>query len=187
MKFGFFAAAAALALSLSAATDYSKMAEATADKAGDAPLGTAWHAQHLAEVNEATADDALAAFVQSRDDAVKLLSRAKGDYSTDPLSAVRIAAVTQYVMVNADKRWYEFWKTSRSRERAVWTDAIVLALEIAPDEGTAIFLLDQLRWCGRAEQSAAVEKAIANFGKSSHVAQFAAQVLRELRRECPGL
>ena len=47
MKYTLLAAIAALGLSLVAATDYTKIGAATADAAGDAPLGTAWHAQHI--------------------------------------------------------------------------------------------------------------------------------------------
>lgn len=186
MKLGLFAAAAALAASLCAATDYSKIGVATADAEGDAPLGTAWHAQHMEEVNEATTDDALAAFVDSGEAADELLSRIKPGYQTDPLDAIRIGAVTQYVMANAGAKWYEFWKSSRSGERAVWVGALVKALSAAKDEYVAIFLLDQLRWCADEGKVEAIKGAAAHLD-SKNVATLLAQVVRELKRECPGL
>ena len=186
MKYTLLAAIAALGLSLVAATDYTKIGAATADAAGDAPLGTAWHAQHIEEVNEATADDALEAFVDAETAAAELLSRIKPGYQTDPLDAIRIGAVTQYVMANAGAKWYEFWKSSRSGERAIWVGALVKALSGAKDEYVAIFLLDQLRWCADEGKVDAIRAAAAHLD-SKNVVSLLEQVVRELKRECPGL
>lgn len=186
MKHLLVAAIAAFAMSLSAATDYSKIATESTGEENAAPLGTAWHAQHIEEVNEATTDDALEAFVDSETAAAELLSRIKPGYQTDPLDAIRIGAVTQYVMANAGAKWYEFWKSSRSGERAIWVGALVKALSGAKDEYVAIFLLDQLRWCADEGNVDAIKAAAAHHD-SKNVASLLAQVVRELKRECPGL
>ena len=157
-------------------TDYRKMALGEPDEPGAAPLCTRWHAAHRDEVASATAEAALAAFVASPEAARGLLARAKGGYQTDPLDAIRIASVTQYVMASP----------SRAAARRLWTEALMAAGEAAKDESLVLFLVDQFRWCGFAEQA---DEAAGRFNRVNSIAVngLVAQLRRELRREVPGL
>ena len=96
----------------------------------------------------------------------------KPAYATDPMAATRIAAVTQLVMCpKCDKA---------PAGRAVWTAALIKAAEASTDSYRTMFLLDQLRWCGKPEQADRI-LMIGAKAKDPAVKEFAAWTVRELR------
>jgi hypothetical protein len=132
-----------------------------------------------------TSDEALAAVVADKASAMALLGKIKGAYLTDAMIATRAAAVSQYVMIGSDAAWYEFWRTSRQRERDVWTEALIATARSAEDSYVKQFCLDQLRWCGRFSQAAQV-RDIGSASSSREVKDFADVVARELE-SCPSV
>lgn len=185
MKFLLSFLACVVASSLVAATDYEKLGAANVVvDTNAAPIGTSWHAQNLAAVNAATSDDALAVYVKDDAAAAALLEKVRGGYQTDPLTAVIIAAVTQYVMVDADSSWYEFWREHRRQERRIWArslmKAAILSVKTKDDSLKTLFYLDQLRWCGFRGQAVRLW-SLSQAGACPMVSAFAAQVAKELK------
>lgn len=154
-----------------------------AAKAVEAPTGAEWHNANGKKLAAETSDEALAAVVADSESARVLLAEVKGAYRTDPMVASKIAAVSQYVMIGADAAWYEFWRTSRSSERDIWSEALLCTAKNAKDAYVRQFCLDQLRWCGKCSQSAKVREIAASDG-SKEVKDFARMVARELDN-CP--
>ena len=136
------------------------------------PSAVAWQNANNAALEAAMKPQALAAYVQSAAAADALLAEVKPAYQTDPMAATRIAAVTQLVMCpKCDKA---------PAGRAVWTAALIKAAEASSDSYRTMFLLDQLRWCGKPEQADRV-LAIGAKAKDPCVTEFAAWTARELR------
>jgi hypothetical protein len=152
-------------------------------KAVEAPTGAEWHNANDKKLAAETSDEALAAVVADSQSAKKLLAKVKGAYKTDPMIASKIAAVSQYVMIGADAAWYEFWRTSRSSERDIWSEALLSVAKNAKDAYVQQFCLDQLRWCGKCSQAAKVRE-IAASAEAREVKDFARMVARELEN-CP--
>ena len=136
------------------------------------PNAVAWQNANDAALEAAMKPQALAAYVQSAAAADALLAEVKPAYQTDPMAATRIAAVTQLVMCpKCDKA---------PAGRAVWTAALIKAAEASTDSYRTMFLLDQLRWCGKPEQADRI-LMIGAKAKDPAVKEFAAWTVRELR------
>ena len=136
------------------------------------PSAVAWQNANDAALEAAMKPQALAAYVRSAAAADALLAEVKSAYQTDPMAATRIAAVTQLVMCpKCDKA---------PAGRAIWTAALIKAAEASSDSYRTMFLLDQLRWCGKPEQADRI-LAIGAKAKDPGVKEFAAWTVRELR------
>ena len=115
------------------------------------PMAVEWQNANDKAIVEATSDDTLATFVKDVAAAKALLAQVKPNYSTDPLAAVQIAAVSQYVM-RTEPSWWEFWTWFGDSPRDVWTAALVEMRDAASDPYVKAFMRDQLVWCGTCEQ-----------------------------------
>ena len=171
--------AAILAATAAWATNYEKLGN-IADETDDnvAPISSAWQKEHAAELAAATAPEAIAAYVASREAADRLLDGVKTAYETDPLVAFRIAEVARYVMTEPETSWYKFWGSSRRAERELWTNALLDRARWTSDEYVKIFCIEQLRWCAFPEQADAVRTI--GEGCEKCVRDFAAQVAGEI-------
>ena len=168
-KMMFAMAAAALAVGCVTKDPYDIRPEGEDD---GVPTAVAWQNANDAALETAMKPQVLAAYVQSAAAADALLAEAKPAYRTDPMVATRIAAVTQLVMCpKCDKA---------PAGRAVWTAALIKAAGASTDSYRTMFLLDQLRWCGKPEQADRV-LAIGAKAKDPAVKEFAAWTVRELR------
>ena len=168
-KMMFAMAAAALAVGCVTKDPYDIRPEGEDD---GVPTAVAWQNANDAALEAAMKPQVLAAYVQSAAAADALLAEAKPAYRTDPMAATRIAAVTQLVMCpKCDKA---------PAGRAVWTAALIKAAGASTDSYRTMFLLDQLRWCGKPEQADRV-LAIGAKAKDPAVKEFAAWIVRELR------
>ena len=168
-KMMFAMAAAALAVGCITKDPYDIRPEGEDD---GVPTAVAWQNANDAALEAAMKPQVLAAYVQSAAAADALLAEAKPAYRTDPMVATRIAAVTQLVMCpKCDKA---------PAGRAVWTAALIKAAGASTDSYRTMFLLDQLRWCGKPEQADRV-LAIGAKAKDPAVKEFAAWTVRELR------
>ena len=168
-KMMFAMAAAALAVGCVTKDPYDIRPEGEDD---GVPTAVAWQNANDAALEAAMKPQVLAAYVQSAAAADALLAEAKPAYRTDPMVATRIAAVTQLVMCpKCDKA---------PAGRAVWTAALIKAAGASTDSYRTMFLLDQLRWCGKPEQADRV-LAIGEKAKDPAVKEFAAWTVRELR------
>jgi len=137
------------------------------------PMAYEWQSAHESETAEATSCAAIAAILGSDAAIAELLAAVKPDYGTDPLVAMKIAAASQLSMcTKCDKA---------PACRARWCAALADAAKRAPDAYRKMFYLDQLRWCGRAEDAPAV-RAIADSSDDAAVRDFAALVLREIAK-----
>ncbi len=135
-------------------------------KAG--PTSVEWEAKHAAELTAEVTDAKIAALLQGGETAVSaLLAEVRPNYQTDPLKACLIAAVSQSVMA------------ANGAQRALWTKALLKAAEGAKEVDVKCYFLDQLRWCGSADQAAEVERIAAASG-SDAVKQFAKMVALEI-------
>ena len=150
-----------------------------AEKALSAPTAVEWQNANDARLASETSDAALAAAVSDEASAKALLAKLKGAYSTDPMTASTVAAVSQYVMIGADAAWYEFWRESRPKARDIWSQALIETAKASADAYVKQFCLDQLRWCGKPSQSVQV-KEIAGTSSAKEVKDFADMVAREL-------
>ena len=92
--------------------------------------------------------EALEEILDDDDRIEALLAKVKPNYGTDAMDAARIAAISQYVMENADVSWWEFWRDDRDDARRVWAKAVLAAASRSSDDYVICFYLDQLRWCG---------------------------------------
>ena len=175
---------AALAAAAAMATNYEQLGK-IAESYGDdvAPISSTWQKEHEAELAAATAPEAVAACVASRDAAKALLECVKTAYETDPLVAFRIAEVTRYVMLEPEPSWYRFWSSSRRAERELWTEALLDRARWTADEYVKIFCIEQLRWCAFPEQADAVRSLGEDCEKG--VRDFAAQIAGELKKNVP--
>ena len=142
------------------------------------PMAVEWQGANRAALETETSDAKLAEFVKDAESARALLSKVMPAYATDPLAAVQIAAVSQYVM-RAEPSWWEFWAWFSDSPRQVWTAALLDAATASDNSYRTEFMLDQLRWCGYPEQAKAV-RAIGKAAKCKAVRDFAFMVAREL-------
>ncbi|MGN0855481.1 MAG: hypothetical protein ACI4R9_08180 [Kiritimatiellia bacterium] len=137
------------------------------------PLAVNWQAAHRAEVAEATKPATLAGFLASDAAAGELLAKVKEAYTTDPLVMTQIGAISQMVMCPKCPK--------APHNRAKWTAALLAAAKGAPDAYRRMFFLDQLRWCGHADEADAV-RAIGKAAGDQAVAEFAEMVATEIAR-----
>ena len=162
------------------AADPNPYASYTSARASDAkfPMAVEWHNANRSSIESETSADTLAEFTKSGENAKALLAKVKKAYDTDPMVAVQIAAVSQYVMT-AEPSWWEFWSWFSDSPRCVWSSALLDAAASAPDTYLAEYYLDQLRWCGYPEQAAKVLE-IGKSAKCKVLKQFAKMVAEEL-------
>lgn len=137
------------------------------------PLTVNWQDDHKAEVAEATKPETLAKFLESDLSAGKLLAEVKEAYKTDPIVMMQIASISQLVMCPKCPK--------APKNRAKWTAALLAAAKDAPDAYRKMFFLDQLRWCGHADEASAVRK-IGKASKDKAVVDFAEQVAKEIAK-----
>lgn len=137
------------------------------------PLTVNWQDAHKAEVAEATKPETLAKFLESDLSAGKLLAEVKEAYKTEPIVMMQIASISQMVMCPKCPK--------APKLRAKWTTALLVAAKDAPDSYRALFYLDQLRWCGHADEADAVRK-IGKASKDKAVKDFAEQVALEISK-----
>ena len=141
-----------------------------------------WQNTNDATLTEVTGPEVLETFVRNEEAAASLLAEVKPAYATDPLRAVQIAAVSQFVM--QDDCWcrkvFLFWTQTHDEQRRIWTKALLTAAKRATDPYVQVFLLDQLRWCGYPCQAPEVSVFRAATDKS--VASMAEMVAKELSR-----
>ncbi len=100
--------------------------------------------------------------------AAKLLAEVKPDFQTDPMKACLIAGVSQSVMCRQNAPY-----------RSLWTKALLDAAAKAKTPDVVGYCLDQLRWCGTADQADAVLK-IADAQSDAEVKKFAKMVAAEI-------
>jgi hypothetical protein len=143
------------------------------------PMAIEWHLSDRAAIDRATAPEALEAVLSDEKAIGALLSGIKPGYATDAMTAVRIAAVSQYVMEGADVAWWEFWRDDRSCLRKRWARALLNAAVSSKDDYVAVYCLDQLRWCGLECQAPCVSGFAAK-SKSKAVRDMAAMVIDQI-------
>ncbi len=129
----------------------------------------------------ATSDEAVAAVAGDAEKMRELLAKVATNYSTDPVAACQIAAVSVWVMENAGKPWYAFWRSSREDERSGWVDALLSAANASNDEYVVSYLLDQVRWCGSPADAQRVREIGAAKSSFVHIREVTALVADELQ------
>ena len=118
-----------------------------AAKAAVAPTAVEWQNKNNAQLEAATADEVLAAFVVDAAAADALLAKIGPAYAGDPLVLTQIAAVTQWTML--PDPWYcLFWDGPHAAGRAVWTDALTRKIAQEKDGYIRTFCRQQLDLCG---------------------------------------
>ena len=117
-----------------------------AAKAAVAPTAVEWQNKNNAQLEAATADEVLAAFVVDAAAADALLAKIGPAYAGDPLVLTQIAAVTQWTML--PDPWYcLFWDGPHAAGRAVWTDALTRKIAQEKDGYIRTFCRQQLDLC----------------------------------------
>ena len=154
--------------------------------AADAPTAVQWQETNATLLAEATADERLAAFVADAAAADALLAQVKGGYSTDPVVAFQVGAVSQWVMGD-DPCFLLFWKPSPSAGRKVWTEALLKRASSADDALVKTICRDQLRWCGYNCPGFVAKVREAGAFSTKEVKEFAEVVARELEGKAIGL
>ena len=139
------------------------------DKDSKYPTSQAWQADNRAKLEAETSAAACAEVLSSKDKADKLLGAVKTGYQTCPMAAEKIAAVTQYVMTPAG-----------APRRDLWADALFAHAQTAKESDVACWYLDQLRWCGRADQAEAIRSWGASHKCKKCVGAFSVMVADEL-------
>ena len=165
-----------------AANEYELIARPKAEDPNAAPRATTWQAQNAEALAAATSDAEVLSYLACPCGGYGILSRIRPAYATDPLDAERISAITQYVMVDAGSSWWQFWREHRDGLRRRWTQALLRRASAAADEYVVIFCLDQLRWCGYADQDA--DLAALEAKSSPRVREFLGMLRRELKGAC---
>jgi len=164
---------------------YHEYGPAMAHKDGHS-MAVEWHDENGAELEPAVDAGTLADLVADKDAATAFLQQVKGAYETDPMVAIQMAAVSQWVM-GEEPCWLCFWKPSPSAGRKVWVDALLARAETSADAYVQMACLDQLRWCGcRCPEALARIRAIGAAGDKP-VREMAALLLRELEGKAVGL
>lgn len=161
-----------------------------------APTAAVWQEEQAAAIASATAPEVLGKVLADRVAVETLLASVGEAYFGDPIKLTQIAVISQYVMrPGCDKA---------PAQRKAWSDALLQAAQNAtagygegffrglgrklgmvdtPANGyTAVFLLDQLRWCGRKEQAPAVDE-LAECAVCPDVASMAKIVSASLKRQ----
>lgn len=156
--------------------NYDPAMESTAEH----PLAVVWQDAHADELKAALTDETLAGFVADATAAEALLAKIRPAYGTDPLVAVQIAAVSQWVML--PDPWYcLFWDGEHAAGRKVWVNALMDRIEGTADSYVKEFCLDQLRWCGcSCPKLVARIKAVETTSSDKAVKDLAEIVLREI-------
>ena len=161
----------------------------------NAPAASVWQRKQATAIASATAPKELEKVLADRATIDALLASVGEAYAGDPIKLTQIAAITQYVMRPGCKQ--------APAQRKAWSDALLqaaqnatagygegffrgvwrkLGMVDAPANGyTAVFLLDQLRWCGRKEQIPAVDE-LADCAVCPDVASMAKIVSASLKR-----
>lgn len=146
------------------------------------PMAIEWHLTDRAAIDKATSPEALEEILDDDDKIEALLAKIRPNYGTDAMDAVRIAAISQYVMEGARVSWWEFWRDDLSDEREDWAKALLKAAASAKDDYVAEYCLDQLRWCGLRCQIPCLRR-LADRSKSKVVKDMAAIVIDQLSHE----
>lgn len=161
-----------------------------------APTAAVWQEEQASAIASATAPKELEKVLADRSAVEALLASVGEAYFGDPIKLTQIAAITQYVMRPGCKQ--------APAQRKAWSDALLQAAQNAtaghgdgffrglgrtiglvstPDNGyTAVFLLDQLRWCGRKDQAPAVDE-LAECAVCPDVESMAKIVSASLKRQ----
>ena len=142
------------------------------------PMAVEWHNANRSALETETSRDAIAALVKDGASAKALLEKLGKAYATDPMVAVQIAAVSQYVMVSEPSCW-EFWNWFGDSPRKIWTKALLDAAAFADDTYVAEMCIDQLRWCAYPEQAADL-CAIGKKAKCKAVKQMVRMAVSEI-------
>ena len=145
------------------------------------PMAVEWHNANRTALETQTSTEAIAAFVKDEASAKALLGKVESAYTTDPMVAVQIAAVSQHVMT-AEPAWWEFWRKLSDSPRAIWTKALLDAVSSAKESYVAEFCIDQLRWCAYPEQAADL-CAIGKKAKCKAVKQMIRMAVSEINPE----
>ena len=138
----------ALASSLTAAENLSKFANYEAAMKSDKnhPMAVEWHTAKGEEVEDATTESVLAAFVSDEESAKALLDQIRSAYTSDPIVMTQIAAVTQWVMT-PEPCAFCFWKPSPAAGRKVWVAALKAKIASSDDIYVKTFCQQQLDLC----------------------------------------
>lgn len=107
----------------------------------DWPMAVEWDDANAARMETATDEKTLANLVRDAVSAREFLESVKGAYFTDPLVAVQASALSQFAMARDGKA------------RDIWRNALLDEVANAIDTYVKLFCLDQLRWCGAADDA----------------------------------
>jgi hypothetical protein len=140
------------------------------------PTAVEWENANDAQLKAETTPAALHAYLKSAAAADALLAEVKGAYKTDPMTATKIHAVGQLVM---SPKTPENRKCRPAECRDLWTAALLRAAKASTDPYRTMFLLDQLRWCGKPSHAAEI-RAIGAASDAAEVKAFSHVVAREL-------
>ena len=135
------------------------------------PMAYEWQKANEDDIEDATDNSEIESLCESDESIAALLAKVGPAYTTDPLAATQIAAVSQRVMCTKCP------KSSVMRTR--WTAALLEAARTSKDEYRTLFFLDQLRWCAYCDEAEKIRAIGAASGKKS-VMEFADMVAREL-------
>ena len=135
------------------------------------PMAYEWQKTNEDDIENATDNSVIESLFESDESIAALLAKVGPAYTTDPLVATQIAAISQRVMCTKCP------KTPVMRTR--WTAALLEAARTSKDEYRTLFFLDQLRWCAYCDEAGKIRAIGAASGKKS-VMEFADMVAREL-------
>jgi hypothetical protein len=132
------------------------------------------------QIAEATSDDVVAKIASCPKAMRALCTKVLPAYSTDPVAACQIAALTVWVMENQGDKWYVFWRSSREKERSMWVETLLSFASAANDEYVINYFLDQVRWCGKVADADKVRAIGTAKASLVHVREVADMVADEL-------
>ena len=155
--------------------EYASYGPGTASKAGD-PSVAEWQKANEAAIKAATTPEALKAHLKDAAAAKALLAKVKGAYASDPMALTVAAAVSQLVMCPCAQKC-----PKNAACRAMWSAALLDTATKSSDVYVQMFCLDQLRWCGTADQADAI-LALGEKAREKSVSDFAEWVVREIRQ-----
>lgn len=167
-------------------------------KPGDAPSAVQWQKTHTNELSKLTTQWAENFFKGGQKAIDAELAWVMPAFGTEPLKAVEIAFLSQYVMTlpscggckNAGKPWWKFWGSSEkdcakvAGPRELWAKSLLKFAANAKEPEVTNWFLDQIRWCGLPCQAKCVRSLAAN--KDKAVKDFAEMVARELEGKAIG-
>ena len=173
----------AVSLAAVAAKDPNRYASYGAAMASDKtyPMAVQWHNANRAALETETSESAIAALVADEASAKAILGKVQSAYATDSMVAVKVAAVSQYVMT-AEPAWWKFWNWFGDSPREIWTKALLDTAKSAKDGYVIQFCVDQLRWCAYPEQAAEI-CAIGRNAKCKAVKQMVRMAVSEINPE----